>query len=57
MANVYKVEAKVWLSVSANSADEAIDQAQDRLETAKDYLDDYEINYEPDLIGVDNGDE
>ena len=57
MANVYKVEAKVWLSVSANNADEAIDQAQDRLETAKDYLDDYEINYEPDLIGVDNGDE
>jgi hypothetical protein len=57
MANVYKVEAKVWLTVSANSADEAIDQAQDRLETAKDYLDDYEINYEPDLIGVDNGDE
>ena len=57
MANVYKVEAKVWLTVSANSDDEAIDQAQDRLETAKDYLDDYEINYEPDLIGVDNGDE
>ena len=42
MANVYKVEAKVWLSVSANSSAEAIDQAEDRLETAKDYLDDYD---------------
>jgi hypothetical protein len=57
MANVYKVEAKVWLSVSANSSAEAIDQAEDRLETAKDYFDDYEINDDPDNVGVDNGDE
>jgi hypothetical protein len=51
MANVYKVEAKVWLTVSANSADEASDQANDRLETAKDYFDDYEITLEPDYVG------
>ena len=50
MANMYKVEAKVWLSVSANSVDEATDQANDRLETAKDYFDDYEITLEPDYV-------
>jgi hypothetical protein len=51
MANVYQVEAKVWLTVAANSADEAADQAHDRLETAKDYFDDYEITLEPDYVG------
>ena len=51
MATVYKVEAKVWLSVAANSVDEATDQANDRLETAKDYFDDYEITLEPDYVG------
>lgn len=55
MANVYKVEARVWLTVSANSADEAVDQADDRLETAKDYFDGYEITDEPNNIGVDDG--
>jgi flavin-binding protein dodecin len=54
MANVYKVEARVWLTVSANSADEAIDQAEDRMETAKDYFDNYEIIDEPDNIGDDD---
>lgn len=51
MANLYRVKANVWLSVSANSADEATDQANDRLETAKDYFDDYEITLEPDYVG------
>ena len=50
MANLYKVKAYVWLTVAANSVAEAADQAEDRLETAKDYFDDYEINDEPDLI-------
>jgi hypothetical protein len=50
MANLYRVKAYVWLTVSANSVAEAADQAEDRLETAKDYFDDYEINDEPDLI-------
>jgi hypothetical protein len=49
MANLYKVKAYVWLTVAANSVAEAADQAEDRLETAKDYFDDYEIS-EPDLI-------
>ena len=57
MANLYKVKAYVWLIVSANSSADAIDQAEDRLETAKDYFDDYEINDNPDNVGVDNGDE
>ena len=57
MANLYKVKAYVWLIVSANSSAEAIDQAEDRLETAKDYFDDYEINDDPDNVGVDNNDE
>jgi hypothetical protein len=57
MANLYKVKAYVWLTVAANSVAEAVDQAEDRLETAKDYFDDYEINDDPDNVGVDNGDE
>jgi hypothetical protein len=55
MANLYKVKAYVWLIVSANSSADAIDQAEDRLETAKDYFDDYEINDDPDNVGVDEG--
>ena len=56
MANLYRVKADVWLTVTANSVSEASDQAEDRLETAKDYFDSYEINHEPDLIGADNYD-
>jgi hypothetical protein len=51
MANLYRVKANVWLTVAANSTDEAADQANDRLETAKDYFDDYEITLEPDYVG------
>jgi len=56
MANLYRVKADVWLTVTANSVSEASDQAEDRLETAKDYFDEYEINHEPDLIGADSYD-
>jgi hypothetical protein len=55
MAKIYRVKANVWLTVTANSAAEAADQAEDRMETAKDYFDEYEINHEPDLIGDGNG--
>jgi len=55
MAKIYRVKAYVWLTVSANSAAEAAEQAEDRMETAKDYFDEYEINDKPDLIGDGNG--
>lgn len=53
MANLYKIKADVWFVVSANSEDEAQDQADDRLETANDYFDGYEVA-SVDNVGVDD---